>query len=225
MMAIFNSVKFLCRQGIAIRRHEDVNSNFRQLLELRKDDVPELQDWMVRTGYTFFSHDILNEIIETLGDAVLREVIAKIKRSDFYALVVDETSDISIHEQVTFCLRTVDEYFEISEDLIGLFETYNTEASTLFENLKDVLIRLDLPTDRLRGQCYDGASNMKGKFNELQKLVLDVQPRATHIHCSAHSLNLAVKQFLIILHVFLNTYESKINTTVDRFMEIIIVSY
>ena len=106
--------------------------------------------------------------------------------------MVDETSDSSFHEQVSFCIRTVDESLIINEDFIGLYETPNTESQTLFNILKDVFARLELSMDNLRGQCYDGASNMKGKFKGLKTLVLDLQPKARYVHCTAHSLNLAV---------------------------------
>lgn len=189
---IFTTVQFLCRQGLAIRGHEDVNSNFFQLLELRKNDVPELKDWLGRSGYKWTSHDIQNEIIDLLGKSVLRKVLASIKKTEHFSIMVDETSDSSIHEQVSFCIRTVDDSLIINEDFIGLYETPNTESQTLFSILKDVFARLDLSMDNLRGQCYDGASNMRGKFKGLKKLVLDIQPKARYVHCTAHSLNLAV---------------------------------
>lgn len=189
---IFTTVQFLCRQGLAIRGHEDVNSNFVQLLELRKNDVPELKDWLGRSGYKWTSHDIQNEIIDLLGKSVLRKVLASIKRTEHFSIMVDETSDSSIREQVSFCIRTVDDSLIINEDFIGLYETPNTESQTLFSILKDVFARLDLSMDNLRGQCYDGASNMRGKFKGLKKLVLDIQPKARYVHCTAHSLNLAV---------------------------------
>lgn len=101
---IFTTVKYLCRQGLAIRGHEDVNSNFLQLLELRKKDVPELKDWLGRSGYKWISHDVQNEIIDILGKSVVRSVLAKIKSSEHFSIIVDETSDISIHEQVSVCV-------------------------------------------------------------------------------------------------------------------------
>ncbi|KAG8179650.1 hypothetical protein JTE90_017791 [Oedothorax gibbosus] len=74
--------------------------------------------------------------------------------------MVDEASDSLIHEQVSFCIRTVDDSLIINEDFISLYETPNTESQTLFIILKDIFARLDLSMDNLRGQCYDGASNM-----------------------------------------------------------------
>jgi len=63
-------------------------------------------------------------------------------------------------------------------------------------------------------QGYDGASNMVGQFKGVQKIIRDKHP---NVHCSAHSLNLAVSSSSNIkpirnclgviekLHVFFNT--------------------
>ena len=45
---------------------------------------------------------------------------------------------------------------------------------------------------KIRGQYYDGASNMSGRKNGVAKLVSDKQPKANYTHCYGHSLNLAV---------------------------------
>lgn len=44
----------------------------------------------------------------------------------------------------------------------------------------------------LIGQGYDGASNMSGKYKGVQAVVGAQFPKAIHVHCAAHSLNLAV---------------------------------
>jgi uncharacterized protein YoxC len=44
----------------------------------------------------------------------------------------------------------------------------------------------------LRGQGYDGASNMRGEFNGVQKLIHDENPYAFYVHCFAHQLQLVV---------------------------------
>ena len=44
----------------------------------------------------------------------------------------------------------------------------------------------------LRGQGYDGASNMRGEFNGLQKQIRDENPYAFYVHCFAHQLQLVI---------------------------------
>jgi hypothetical protein len=48
----------------------------------------------------------------------------------------------------------------------------------LKETLVDMLSSHNLSISMLRGQGYDGASNMKGEFNGVQKLIRDENPYA-----------------------------------------------
>jgi hypothetical protein len=62
---------------------------------------------------------------------------------------------------------------------------------------------------RLRGQGYDGASNMRGELNVLKKLVLDENPHAFYVHCFAHQHQLVavvvVKGILVVGDFFGHT--------------------
>ncbi|KAJ8879433.1 hypothetical protein PR048_020041 [Dryococelus australis] len=71
LMAIYTTLRFLCQQGLSIRGHEDVSSNLIQLLELRREDVPDLKEWMEHSSYKWLSYDIKNEFIDILGKSVL----------------------------------------------------------------------------------------------------------------------------------------------------------
>jgi hypothetical protein len=44
------------------------------------------------------------------------------------------------------------------------------------------------------GQSYDGAANMSGQYNELQSKILEQNPQALFIWCSAYRLNLIASQ-------------------------------
>ena len=79
------------------------------------------------------------------------------------------------------------------EMFLGLYETSSTTGESLAQVIIDVLIRFDLPLTQLRGQCYDGASNMSGTFRGVQARVKELQPQALFVHCAAHSLNLALQ--------------------------------
>ena len=71
---------------------------------------------MGRSGYKWLSHDIQNEIIDILGRSVLRSVVADIKSREYFAIMVDETCDISIRGQLIFCIRTVNKNVDIFEN-------------------------------------------------------------------------------------------------------------
>lgn len=50
--------------------------------------------------------------------------------------------------------------------------------------------RVDI--SRLRGQAFDGAANMSGKFNGVAAKFREEEPRALYVHSHAHLLDLAV---------------------------------
>ena len=75
------------------------------------------------------------------------------------------------------------------------------EANTIVSAITDVLHRLHLPMSRFKGQCYNGASTMKGPRNVIAKQLLDEEPRAIYTHCYGHSLNLAISDILQLRNV------------------------
>ncbi|XP_054283575.1 zinc finger MYM-type protein 1-like [Macrosteles quadrilineatus] len=176
---------------MALRGHGDNEGNFYELLQLRANDIPELKEWLQRKR-AWLTHDNQNEILELLALEVMRKLNNSIKEDEYFSLIVDGTTDVSTKEQVSLCIRHVNGDFEVSEDFIGLYETSSTTGETLTKIIQDVLLRLDLNIDNCRGQCYDGAGNMKGHMKGTQVRISKIEPRATYIHCFNHALNLAV---------------------------------
>ncbi|XP_063747545.1 zinc finger MYM-type protein 1-like [Eleginops maclovinus] len=192
LLAVLSSIQYLSCQGLAIRGKTDQASNLIQLLNLRAEDIPELQSWLARKESKWLSHDILNEMTEIMAHDVMRTLIGEIKSAEFFSVIMDETADITVKEQVSICFRFVTEDLEPEELFLGFYQTSKTTAETLFQLLKDVLVRFSLPVSKCRGQCYDGASNVSGIRTGLQARMRELEPRAQYIHCTAHVMNLVV---------------------------------
>ena len=120
-------------------------------------------------------------------------MLAEIKGYREFAIIIDGTSDISGKEQLSFCIRTVDDQLNPKEYFLGLYEVQSTTADVLLAVVKDIFQRFGLSFDDLRAQCYDGASNMSGIHHGLAAQITQLQPVAIYVHCYAHSLNLAVQ--------------------------------
>ena len=60
LLKILQNVKFLGRQGLAFRGHDDSESNFMQLFKLRELDNPVLSAWQKRSGDKYLSPEIQN---------------------------------------------------------------------------------------------------------------------------------------------------------------------
>ena len=82
---------------------------------------------------------------------------------------------------------------EVNEEFIGLYQVPAIDAATLTicTVAKDTFTRLNLSMSKLRGQCYDGASAMKGIQSGLVPRIQQVETRAIYMHCYGHSINLA----------------------------------
>lgn len=183
---------FLSRQGLAFRGDGDgSDSNFMQLLQMRAEDDQLLMKWKGKKTNKYTSPEIQNELIETMANKVLRNIITHIQKSSFYTIMADETADASNTEQLVICLRWVDNDFIVSEEFLGLYELKNLEAVTIFSSIQDVLRRLNLPFDKCRGQCYDMAAAMAGTKSGVATQISSIEPRALYTHCYGHALNLA----------------------------------
>lgn len=80
---------------------------------------------------------------------------------------------------------------------MGLYHVPTIESATLVSMVKDVFLRMNLSVNKLRGQCYDGASTvMKGAKSGVAKQICDLESRAVYTHCYGHSLNLAASDTL-----------------------------
>ena len=68
-----------------------------------------------------------------------------------------------------------------------------------------------MPMTKVRGLCYDGASNMSGVRNGVATQIQEEEPRAIYTHCYGHSLNLAasdtVRQCKVIKAALETTFE------------------
>ena len=185
LLKILSSIRFLARQALPLRGHyDDSDGNLYQLLRLQGGEDAELIEWLQRRVNKYTSPEIQNDLIKVMAMQVMRKISEKLHKSPFITIMVDETTDITNKEQVTVVMRRIDEDLVVHEEFLGLYTVPCINAATLFEVIKDTMLRLNLSTDKLRGQCYDGRSG-------LAKRVQDEESRAVYTHCYSHSLNLA----------------------------------
>ena len=148
MEIIFTSIQYLARQGLALRAHTGDKGNFQQLLLLHCRDKPAVQRWLDRkTALT--SPQAQNEILQLMADTIVKSIADKVAEAKQYAVIVDGIQDASHKEQLAICLRYVDENFIPHEEFVGLYEPPDITAATIARCIKDVLLRVNLPTSML----------------------------------------------------------------------------
>ena len=114
------------------------------------------------------SPEIVNECILLMStNCVVRRILNTIHDVKFFAILADETRDVQNKEQLTTCIRWVDDQLDIHEDFIGLVYVEQSNAKSLYLAIKYVHIRCSLPLWRGRGQGLDGAANLMGDLRGL----------------------------------------------------------
>ncbi|GKF66404.1 zinc finger MYM-type protein 1-like protein, partial [Tanacetum coccineum] len=130
--------------------------------------------------------------IATCFEAEVLEIIFKEIGDDVFALLVDESSDVTKKEQMAIVFRYVNKNGLVKESLVGIIKVKETSSAYLKSSIDKFFAKNHLSLKQLRGQGYDGASNMCGEFNGLKAKILEENNSAYYVHCFAHQLQLVV---------------------------------
>ena len=166
-----SSLKYLVRQGLPTRGHESLESNLIQMLMTRAKDVQDLNQWVEYRRY--ISPAIINELMEMMGNAVLRLILQDIKgNSGLFGLIADETRDISNKEQLTCMQRwaALPDLTTTHEDFLGMYLIEKPDAETITAALKDILLKCNLRKQLgiLYGACAKFSAQSLGRGSEIQ---------------------------------------------------------
>ena len=104
LMKQLHSLRFLMRQGLAVRGHSNTDEgNLYQLMKFQAVGFSQLQSWLIDKKYQ--SPEIVNEQIRLMSKQVLRSILINIKKQPFYGIIADETTDISGKEQLAIIIK------------------------------------------------------------------------------------------------------------------------
>lgn len=191
---------FLAERGLALRGDDELigskhNGNYLGIIELLSEYDAFLAEHIQKhankgRGHTnYLSSTICDEIISFIGQKVLDEIVNRIKDARYYTVSVDSTPDISHSDQLSVTIRYVEDGKPVERFLTFLPNTGHSgrqQADALLEFLDSV----GLDPDNIRGQSYDNAANMSGRYNGMQAILIERNQVAYYVPCFAHSLNL-----------------------------------
>ena len=182
----------------AIRRcGSEHNGNYLRCLELLSEYDPFLAQHIEKYGNrgrgnpSYLSSTICEEFVLLMAEEVRQVIINEIASAKYYSFSVDSTPDISHTDQLTFTVRYVHDAGIPTERFLKFEEIHSHTGLNLFNTLIDILKDFWLDLKDCRGQSYDNASNMSGKYSGVQARVLEENNKASYIPCMAHSLNLS----------------------------------
>lgn len=112
----------------------------------------------------YLSHDIIDELLELMGNTVLRSMVDQIRRSQQFSLIADDSRDITNKEQLTVIIKWVEKSdLSSHESFTGMYDLPKADAEGVTEALIDVVLRCNLDVKSVRWQVYDGAATMAGR--------------------------------------------------------------
>ncbi|XP_062085743.1 uncharacterized protein LOC133791850 [Humulus lupulus] len=119
-------------------------------------------------------------------------------------------------EQMIVMFRYVDKRGCVIERFISIEHVPNTIAISLKIAIDKFFSKHRLSISKLRGQGYDGASNMSGEFNGLKSIVMKENECAFFVHCFAHQLQLALLS-VAKKHDLIGTFLTVVSNVVNVF--------
>lgn len=99
----------------------------RAILEYRAagDELFKTRMENAKKHANYTSGRIQNELIECIGRLTLQNIIDNVKRSEFYSIGFDETTDVAKSEQMAITLRYWDsENGTLREDLVSMVDCF-----------------------------------------------------------------------------------------------------
>ncbi|KAH7656079.1 Ribonuclease H-like protein [Dioscorea alata] len=197
LTAVLDVTRFLLKQGLAFRGHDESSSslnkgNFLELLEwysLRNDKVFRAVNQNAPKNNQMTSPKVQKELANACASEITCAIIDDIG-DNYFSLMIDEARDMPVKEQMGVVLRYVNKNGCVIERFLAMVHVSDTSSISLKNAIDCLFAKHGLSLSRLRGQGYDGASNMRGEFNGLKALILRENPYARYVHCFAHQLQL-----------------------------------
>ncbi|XP_039115778.1 uncharacterized protein LOC120251287 [Dioscorea cayenensis subsp. rotundata] len=163
------------RQHVTLKISQH-SSEMEVAYRVRLTAVLDIMQFLLRQGLAFRGHDessssknkVRSLMIEDIGDRI-------------FSLMVDEARYILVKEQMAIVLRYVDSRGQMIERFLCVEHVTDASSYTLKEVIDNLFAKYGLSLSRLRGQGYDGASNMRGEFNDLKSLILKDNPYASYV--------------------------------------------
>ena len=193
-------IKYLATRGLAFRGQNEIigsqlNGNYLGALELLSKFDPFLAEHMEKYGNcgrgnpSYLSANICDELIIIMGQHVLMTITQEVKAAKYYSISVDSTPDLSHCDQPTFTVRYV-KNMELVERFLQFIPIFGHGARNLCDVIVSFLQDNGIPLLDCRGQTYDNASTMAGKYSGVQARIKELNPLAAFVPCAGHFLNL-----------------------------------
>ncbi|CAN1192849.1 Zinc finger MYM-type protein 1, partial [Linum perenne] len=158
--ASFKFINWLLKHGFPFRGHDESEESnnrglFLSLLEFYASDIEHVKSVVLENApknQQITSPDIQNDIVHALALETTKLITADIG-DDFFAILADESRDVSMKEQMGVVLRYVDGKGYVIERFLGISHVRDTKAVSLKTAIESMLMKNGLSISTGRGQA------------------------------------------------------------------------
>ncbi len=169
-----------------------------------------------KLGAVPLSNDTVARRIEDMSNVIREQLIEFVKKSPYYALQLDESTDIAGQAQLLTYVRYLRDK-AIEEDVLFCRPLQSHTTGEAIFNVLHIFIRENgLAWDRCVGLCTDGAQAMTGRERGLAACVQQVAPLVKWTNCMVHREALAAKKMPVLFDSVLNQSVKMINLIKSR---------
>ncbi|XP_004372019.1 zinc finger MYM-type protein 6 [Trichechus manatus latirostris] len=152
------------------------------------------------------SNNTIGHRIEELSADIEEQLIQKVRESKWFALQIDETSEISNITLLLCYIRFIDyDCSDIKEELLCCIEMASQITGfEIFELINKYIDSKSLNWKHCVGLCTDGAASMTGRCSGLRAKIEEVAMNTVAFtHCFIHREHLAAEKLSPYLHEIL----------------------
>ena len=176
---------WIAKQEIA---HTTKFNSLRDLaIELGCDFLRELN---LGKNAQYSSEQIISELLQCLSMVIDEEIILGMQSSNYFSIMTDESTDISVLKQLVLVGRYLTES-GIRTSFLHIGDIANGTAESIEQAILDYLQSKALQISKLRAFGSDGAAVMTGRLSGVAVRLKTHCPRMIAVHCVNHRLALA----------------------------------
>ena len=155
--AIVNCIRFLLCWGLAFHGHNESQGssdkgNFLEFLQFLGDHNESINEVLQKAlkNCKLTHHDIQKDIVNVIARETSKAIIKNLDNG-FFSILVDESCDISVKEQMALVFHYVIKKGIIIERFLGIVHVASTTALSLKYAIERLLCEHNLSLSKLRG--------------------------------------------------------------------------
>ncbi|KAI5323698.1 hypothetical protein L3X38_032770 [Prunus dulcis] len=154
--------------SLSFRGHDESTQssnkgNYLELLQFLVDHDEKVKAVVLENALgnlKLIAPSIQKDLVNSCAKETIGLILSDVK-DRYFSIMVDEARDVSIKEKMAMVLRYVNDKGQIIERFVGVQHVTDTTSSALKEAIDEFFSSVNLSFSKLRGQGYDGASNMR----------------------------------------------------------------